>query len=39
MRMKEAPITYRRRRRGESFINTRYLWRVPLGMVREMLSD
>ncbi|TAK76220.1 MAG: glycosyltransferase, partial [Dehalococcoidia bacterium] len=38
MRMTEVPITYRRRRRGRSFINAQYLWRVPLGIAREMLN-
>jgi hypothetical protein len=38
MRMVEVPITYRRRGRGRSFIGAAYLWRVPAGMVREMLS-
>jgi hypothetical protein len=39
MRMAEVPISYRRRRHGSSFINARYLWRVPLGIAREMLSS
>jgi hypothetical protein len=38
MRLKEVPVGYRRRTRGKSFISLRYLWRVPLGMAREMLS-
>jgi glycosyltransferase involved in cell wall biosynthesis len=38
MRMREVPITYSRRTRGISFIGPRYLWRVPVGMLREMLS-
>ncbi|MGD9893168.1 MAG: glycosyltransferase, partial [Dehalococcoidia bacterium] len=38
MRMVEVPVTYQRRRRGRSFISAAYLWRVPAGMVREMLS-
>ena len=38
MRMREAPIAYRRRTKGESFIGPSYLWRVPVAMVREMLS-
>ena len=38
MRMAEVPITYRRRSTGVSFINVEYLWRVPLGMAREMLK-
>ncbi len=37
MRMVEVPITYRRRQHGHSFITARYLWRVPLGIAREML--
>ena len=36
--MKEVPITYNHRTQGQSFINTNYLWRVPLGMAREVLS-
>lgn len=39
MRMAEVPIRYRRRTSGRSFISGEYLWRVPLGMAREMLSD
>ncbi len=38
MRMAEVPITYRKRSAGASFINVEYLWRVPLGMAREMLK-
>ena len=38
MRMQEVPITYSRRTRGKSFIGPKYLWRVPAGMLREMLS-
>ena len=38
MRMHEVPISYRFRTKGKSFINARYLWRVPVGMLREMLS-
>ena len=38
MRLKEVPINYRFRTRGKSFISPRYLWRVPVGMLREMLS-
>ena len=37
MRLREVPITYRRRASGRSFVSAAYLWRVPLGMVREML--
>ena len=39
MRLTEAPITYRSRTRGRSFINGHYLWRVPLGMAREVLGN
>ena len=39
MRLAEAPITYRSRTRGRSFINANYLWRVPLGMAREVLGN
>jgi glycosyltransferase involved in cell wall biosynthesis len=39
MRMTEVPITYRRRGRGKSFVRAGYLWRVPLGITRELLSD
>ena len=38
MRMREVPISYRFRTKGKSFISARYLWRVPVGMLREMLS-
>ena len=38
MRMREVPVAYRRRSKGRSFIGPRYLWRVPSGMLREMLS-
>ena len=38
MRMQEVPVTYCRRTRGRSFIGLEYLWRVPIGMLREMLS-
>jgi uncharacterized membrane protein YbhN (UPF0104 family) len=37
MRMKEVPISYRRRGTGRSFVRAEYLWRAPLGMAREML--
>jgi hypothetical protein len=39
MRLKEVAVSYRRRSAGRSFINPRYLWRVPLGIAREMLAD
>ncbi len=38
MRLREVPINYRFRTRGRSFISARYLWRVPTGMLREMLT-
>ena len=38
MRLKEVPISYRFRTKGKSFISVKYLWRVPVGMLREMLS-
>ena len=39
MRFAEVPITYRRRQHGRSYIGVQYLWRVPVGMLREMLSE
>ena len=39
MRLAEVPISYQRRARGRSFINGHYLWRVPLGMARELLGS
>ena len=38
MRLREVPVTYRRRSKGRSFIGPRYLWRVPLAMLRQLLS-
>ena len=38
MRLQEVPIDYRRRRKGRSFIGPAYLWRVPVGMVRQLFS-
>ena len=38
MRLREVPVTYSPRTRGSSFIGPDYLWRVPTGMLREMLS-
>ena len=38
MRMAEIPISYRRRTTGSSFVRAEYLWRVPLGMAREVLN-
>jgi glycosyltransferase involved in cell wall biosynthesis len=37
MRLREVPISYRRRRQGRSFVSARYLWRVPVGMARQVL--
>ncbi|MCC6236166.1 MAG: flippase-like domain-containing protein [Dehalococcoidia bacterium] len=37
MRLAQVPITYRRRQRGRSFVRAEYLWRVPVGMAREVL--
>ncbi len=39
MRYGEVPINYRRRGYGDSFIRAEYLWRVPLGITRELLND
>jgi hypothetical protein len=39
MRMSEVPVSYQKRRRGRSFVSLQYLWRVPVGMAREMLAD
>jgi hypothetical protein len=39
MRMTEVPVSYQKRRHGRSFVSLQYLWRVPLGMAREMLAD
>jgi glycosyltransferase involved in cell wall biosynthesis len=38
MRMTEVPVTYRHRRRGRSFVTGAYLWRVPIGIARQLLS-
>ena len=38
MRLKEVPVSYRFRTKGKSFIGIKYLWRVPVGMLREMLA-
>ena len=38
MRLREVPISHRQRTKGRSFIGPKYLWRVPTGMIREMLS-
>ena len=39
MRLKEVPVSHRFRTKGKSFISIRYLWRVPVGMLREMLAS
>lgn len=39
MRMREVPITWSRRTSGDSFVGLEYLWRVPLGMLRELLAS
>jgi uncharacterized membrane protein YbhN (UPF0104 family) len=39
MRLRQVPVCYRRRRQGRSFISPQYLWRVPLGMAREVLRE
>lgn len=39
LRMEEVPITYRRRTSGRSFVSAGYLWRVPIGIVRELVAD
>ena len=38
MRIREVPISYRYRTKGKSFISMKYLWRAPVGMIRQMLS-
>ncbi len=38
MRMREVPVSCQRRTKGRSFIGPKYPWRVPTGMLREMLS-
>ena len=38
IRMREVPISYRRRTKGKSFISVKYLWRVPIAMIRQMLA-
>ncbi len=38
MRLQEVPVDYARRTKGRSFIGPKYLWHVPTGMLREMLS-
>ncbi len=37
MRLAQVPIGYRRRQQGRSFVRAEYLWRVPVGMAREVL--
>jgi uncharacterized membrane protein YbhN (UPF0104 family) len=38
MRYAEVPVSYRVRTIGKSFISSRYLWKVPLGIGRQMLK-
>jgi uncharacterized protein (TIRG00374 family) len=38
MRLREVPVSWRPRCTGTSFVKPDYLWRVPLGMIRELLS-
>jgi uncharacterized protein (TIRG00374 family) len=38
MRYAEVPVSYRTRTIGKSFISSRYLWKVPLGVARQMLK-
>ena len=38
MRMQEVPINYKHRTRGKSFISAKYLWRVPIGMIRQLVG-
>ena len=38
MKMREVPIVYKRRTRGRSFVSAKYLWRVPLGMIRQLTT-
>jgi glycosyltransferase involved in cell wall biosynthesis len=37
MRLEQLPIAYQRRQQGRSFVRANYLWRVPLGMARQVL--
>lgn len=39
MKLAQVPITYQTRKSGRSFITFRYLWRVPLGIAREVLTS
>ena len=39
MRLEEVPISYSRRKSGRSFIGGQYLWRVPLGIARELFNE
>jgi uncharacterized membrane protein YbhN (UPF0104 family) len=39
MRYTEVPVSYRVRNIGKSFISSRYLWKVPLGIGRQMLKQ
>jgi uncharacterized membrane protein YbhN (UPF0104 family) len=37
MRLAQVPITWRARTHGASFVRADYLWRVPVGMARQLL--
>ena len=39
MRYAEVPVDYQVRKIGKSFISARYLWKVPLGIGRQMLKQ
>jgi hypothetical protein len=39
MRYAEVPVSYQVRTIGRSFISSRYLWKVPLGIGRQMLKQ
>jgi hypothetical protein len=39
MRYAEVPVSYQVRKIGRSFISSRYLWKVPLGIGRQMLKQ
>jgi hypothetical protein len=39
MRYAEVPVSYQVRTIGRSFISSRYLWKIPLGIGRQMLKQ
>jgi glycosyltransferase involved in cell wall biosynthesis len=39
MRLEQVPITYQTRKHGRSFVGPQYLWRVPVGILREVLTS